>query len=222
MTTRKQPLAISEIYHVFTKSIAGYEIFTEDCDFSRIIKTINYYLIKNPPLKFSRFIEEYKTPASFLDITNKENERIVKIIAYCIMPTHMHMIVQQIENNGISTFMRKLLNSYSKYFNIKNSRKGPLWENRFRNVLVEKDEQLLHLTRYIHLNPVTAYLVEKPEYWKYSSYHEYIGFDYPESNKKICEFEEFLEIKPLPYKEFVNTRIDDQREFARIKNLLLE
>jgi len=220
MTTRKQPLTIGEIYHVFTKSIAGYEIFTENRDFSRIIETINYYLIKNPPLKFSRFIEESKTSTKFLNIANKGNGQIVKIIAYCIMPTHIHMIVQQIENNGISTFMRKVLNSYSKYFNIKNNRKGPLWENRFQNVLVTRDEQLLHLSRYIHLNPVTAYLVDKPEDWQYSSYSEYLGD--PSLKKKICEFEELLEIEPLSYKEFVNTRIDDQRELARMKNLLLD
>ena len=70
--------------------------------------------------------------------------------------------------------MRRLLNSYTRYFNEKIKRKGPLWEGRFKKVLVNSDEQLLHLTRYVHLNPVSAGIVEKPEDWPCSSYREYI------------------------------------------------
>jgi len=76
----------------------------------------------------------------------------------------------------------------------------------------------LHLTRYIHLNPVTASLVKKPEDWNFSSYKEYLG----ESPRKICEFEEFIPIGKNEYKLFVEERIDYQKELAKIKHLLLE
>jgi putative transposase len=79
------------------------------------------------------------------------------------MPTHIHLVLRQLKDGGISKFMSNILNSYSRYFNIKHNRKGPLWEGRFRKVLVGSDEQLLHLTRYVHLNPVTACLVDKPK-----------------------------------------------------------
>ena len=95
-----------------------------------------------------------------------------------------------------------------------------MWEGRFKNVLVESDEQLLHLTRYIHLNPVAAYLVDKPENWSASSYKEYLSGD--NDKNKICEYSEILEIEPSFYKEFVEDRISYQREIAKIKELILE
>ncbi|MCF7887379.1 MAG: hypothetical protein K9L71_03090, partial [Candidatus Omnitrophica bacterium] len=79
-------------------------------------------------------------------------------------------------------------------------------------------EQLLHLTRYIHLNPVTAYLTDKPESWDFSSYREYISCE----KDKICQFDDLLEVKPNSYKKFVKDRISFQRELANIKRLTLE
>jgi putative transposase len=219
MPRRKIPLVNGEVYHVFTKSIAEYQIFTSIDDYRRFLDAVRYYQIKKPPEKFSRFLKLKEREQNTLILTQNP-EKVVKIIAYCLMPTHMHMILQQTENDGIATYVGKTLESYTKYFNNKYNRKGPLWENRFRNVLVTKDEQLLHLTRYIHLNPVTAYLVDKPELWQYSSYHEYIGAI--EINEKICEFDKLLDIEPLSYKEFVNTRIDDQRKLALIKKLIAD
>ena len=113
--------------------------------------------------------------------------------------------------------MTKALLSYARYFNAKSKRKGPLWESRFNNVLIETDEQLVHLTRYIHLNPVTDHLVDKPEDWFYSSYKEYIGKVGDED--KICNFSDMLYIDPEKYKEFVNSQIGYQRELAEIKRI---
>lgn len=136
------------------------------------------------------------------------------------MPTHIHLILQQLKNYGISRFMNLILKSYSKHFNIKHKRKGPLWEGRFKNVLVETNEQFLHLTRYIHLNPVTDYLVNKPEDWKFSSYREYIGL--VDKDERICDFSDYLDMDIPSYQGFVNDRIVYQRELAQIKHLILE
>lgn len=111
--------------------------------------------------------------------------------------------------------MSNVLNSYSKYFNIKHNRKGPLWEGRFKSVLIETDEQLLHLTRYIHLNPVTAFLVEKPDAWKSSSYGEYVAS--MNSDASICNYDAVLKIEPKEYKDFVDEQIPHQRDLAHIK-----
>jgi putative transposase len=155
-----------------------------------------------------------KTDVSFY------KEKLVEIIAYCIMPTHLHLVLKQLEDNGISIFMNRILNSYSHYFNIKHERKGPLWEGRFKHILVEKDEYLLHLTRYIHLNPVTAYLVNKPEEWFASSYGEYLQD--VKKDDKICKYSEILEIEPKSYREFIEDRISYQRELAKIKHLVMD
>ena len=114
--------------------------------------------------------------------------------------------------------MKNLLNSYTRYFNTKTKRKGPLWQGRFKSVLIKTDEQLLHLTRYIHLNPTSEDLVERPEDWPYSSYNEYLR----NSEEPLCSFSKYLDIEPKTYREFVESRKDYQKRLSEIKHLLLE
>ncbi len=227
---RKEALATGEVYHVFNKSIAGYKIFNNDSEFLRMINVICYYQRENPGLKFSDFIRSAAVKNNHfppqgcnhfppLGWEMGDKEKLVEIIAYCVMPTHLHLAVKQLKENGISIFMGNVLNSYAKYFNTKHERKGPLWEGKFQNLLVETDEYLLHLTRYIHLNPPTARLVDKPEDWLVSSYREYL---LSTDNTRICKYEDILDIEPKDYKEFVEDRISYQRDLAKIKHLLID
>lgn len=223
---RKQPLATGEIYHIFNKSIAGFKIFNSQNHYARIMAAIRYYQIQKPPLKFTRFINLSQNEKDKIDkklfnrTTNTDKSKLVRIVAYCIMPTHLHLILEQLEDEGISTYMNNLLNSYTRYFNTRQKRKGPLWQGRFKNVLVETDEQLLHLTRYLHLNPVTAYLIKKPEQWSASSYNEFLSN--ADGNSKISQYDDLLDINPKSYSEFVNDRVSYQRELKKIKDLIME
>jgi len=214
MGKRKIPLVNGELYHICAKSIAEYRIFKTHKDFLRMEELIRYYRFKHN-IKFSDFQRISKNKEK----VEKSQDKIVEVIAYCLMPTHIHFILYQIEDNGISVFMERILKSYAVYFNNKYKRKGPLWSGRFLNLLIQNDEQLLHLTRYIHLNPVTAYIVEKPEDWEFSSYIEYIGM---KKENFICEWERVLEINSERYREFVENQKDYQRELAKIKKLTLE
>lgn len=210
-----------KIYHVMTKSIAGYVIFNNENEYLRMKELVRYYQVENPPMRFSYLIawqKDQNGPVNEKDWQSKK--RLVRIVAYCLMPTHVHLVLQQLRENGISIYMNRILNSYTRYFNEKHGRKGPLWTGRFKRVLVETDEQLIHLTRYIHLNPVTAYLVDRPELWQFSSYNEYLAEGLTED--KVCEFKHILEIKPSEYKKFVDDQISYQRELAAIKDLILE
>lgn len=219
---RKEPLAIDETYHIFTRSIADFQIFNENSGFFRMQQLIKYYKVDNTA-KFSDFISfkivQKEGFNNVLEAISKDKDKFVQIIAYCIMPTHLHLILRQLTQNGIPIFMKDILNSYTRYFNIKHKRKGPLWESRFKSVLVDSDEQLLHLTRYIHLNPVTAQLVDHPEKWDFSSYREYL--DQTNDYANICQFDNILQIKPLLYRKFVSDRISYQRELAKIKSLIM-
>ena len=217
-TIRKFPLVTEEVYHVFNRSIARYKIFSSRRDFERMIELFGYYQWKNREMKFSQW--KRKKNKESLSLGVMDSAKLVNIIAYCIMPTHIHLILKQLKDRGISTFMSQIANSYSRYFNVKYKRKGPLWEKEFSNVLVDTDEQLLHLTRYIHLNPATSNLTDAPEDWFASSYKEYLGK--ADDDKKLCNFADILDISPDSYKKFVNDRIDYQRELSRIKHLLLE
>lgn len=219
---RKEPLVNGEVYHIYNKSIAGYKIFNNDFEFTRMIDLIFYYQRENPGLKFSDFIKSSAAKNDHFPLRKWEDGgrgKLVEIIAYCFMPTHIHLILKQLKEKGISTFMRKILDSYSRYFNAKHGRKGPLWEGKFENLLVKTDEYLLHLTRYIHLNPTTAHLVDKPEQWLASSYREYLLIKY---NNRICGYEDILEVEPENYKKFIEDRVSYQRDLARIKHLLID
>ena len=221
---RKEKLVVGEFYHVFSKSIADFKRFNSSNKIWRIKSMLKYYKVYDGRYGFSQFVRLKNTQKlgfaeSFASIL-KEKEKIVKIIAYCIMSTHIHLILQQLKKYGISNFMGNILNSYSRYFNNKHKRRGPLWEGRFKNVLIKTDEQLLHLTRYIHLNPVTAFLVNKPEDWQASSYNEYLGN--LDKNELICEYDDVLRIDKNSYRQFVNDRISYQRELGKIKKLLFE
>jgi len=182
-----------------------------------------YFQIENPPSKFSNFIRHKAVINSgffqIFDLIAKDEDKIVQIIAYCLMPTHIHLVLKQLKDGGISTYLSNVSNAYARYFNTCYKRKGPLWEGEFKNVLVKNDDQLLHLTRYNHLNPVTAGLVKKPEDWQYSSYLEYLNSD---NIRRFCDYENILEIDPKKYRVFVEDRISYQKELSIIKKLLIE
>lgn len=222
MSVRKYPLVVGGVYHVFTKSIAGFKIFNNNSEFSRMRETIRYYQREKPPLKFSRFVKSDKGKENHIDetILLSNKEKLLEIIAYCLMPTHLHLTLKQLKENGITIFMSNILNSYTRYFNTKHNRKGPLWEGRFKNILIETEEHLLHLTRYIHLNPVTAYLVNKPEEWFASSYEEYVLK--VDDNERICKYDDVLDIEAAFYREFVQDTVSYQRELATLKKLFFE
>lgn len=220
---RKDPLEIGEVYHVFTRSIADFRIFNNENDFLRMQQIIKYYKVANDA-KFSDFLATTMVVKKGFNnafaITSKDKEDLVQIIAYCLMPTHIHLILKQLAKNGIPKYMNDILNSYTRYFNTQHKRKGPLWESRFKNVLVRTDEQLFHLTRYLHLNPVTAKIVNNPENWAFSSYGEYLSKI--TDITAICQFDDILEIEPSSYRKFVCDRISYQRELAKIKKLILD
>ncbi len=99
----------------------------------------------------------------------------ISIIAYCLMPNHYHFLLRQNGPDTISNFVQAVFNSYTKAFNKMFDRSGTLFEGPFRAVMVDRDEYLLHLCRYIHLNPVKGHLVPTPEAWPYSNYREWIA-----------------------------------------------
>lgn len=221
--SRKCPLVSDQIYHIFSRSIADFKIFNNDWDYQRMLMLLYYFQIKETPNKFSYFIRNKGVETlgfyQFFTSLTKYQQKLNQIIAYCLMPTHIHLVIKQIDNHGISIYLNKVLNSYSRYFNTYHKRKGPLWEQRFKNVLVENDEQLVHLTRYVHLNPVSASLVKKPEHWQFSSYLEYLK---NENQFKLCSYEDLLDISPKRYKKFVKDHVNYQKELSKINKISID
>ena len=169
-----------------------------------------YYSIEGPKPKFSVFTPITKT----LDTSRK----IVDIICYCLMPNHFHFLLRQRREGGISEFASKLSNSYTKYINVKNGRVGPLLQGDFKSVYVGENDQLIHLSRYVHLNPLVGYIVKSLDSYRWSSYPEYIT---PTDNE-ICDKKIILDQfkSKAGYKTFVNDHAGYQRELDKIKRLL--
>lgn len=218
MPPREEPLITDEIYHVVNHSVTE-ELFRNSDDYWRYLETITYYKNVSPPVRFSIFNKATpKRKKEILDIMGKRNNFWVAIISYCLMPNHYHLLLKQTRNDGIFNFIRLVCNSYSKYFNTKYERKGPLFQNRFQAVRIKSDEQLLHVSRYIHLNPYTSSMVKnfkRLAQYPFSSFPEYLG----SVKEGICDkniiLSQFTNISF--YKKFTFNNADYQRSLEQIK-----
>ena len=219
MNVRKDPLSTGHYYHVFSRSIAGFVIFNQPEYFDRMVELFNLYQYADFNYSYSRFNDlNPLLRQQIFENVNTTSVRLVDIIAYCVMPTHLHLILKQNEDGGISKFMAKILNSYTRYFNLMHHRLGPLWESKFKDVEVTKDEYLWHLTRYLHLNATSAGLVKKPEDWFYSSYAEYLD----KKDDGLCSYGSLFDFTAQQYRAFVNDRKDYQKSLALVKKYLIE
>jgi putative transposase len=116
-------------------------------------------------------------------------ESNVQLVANCLMPNHFHILLQQKAEHGMSAFMSHVCNGYAKAVNSEQNRSGHLLEGKYKLKSVDDNRYLLHLSRYIHLNPVRAKLAASVEEWPYSSYGEYI---HPDTNSTIVHPEIIL------------------------------
>ena len=110
---------------------------------------------------------------SFLKMLRFETlEMNIRVFAYCLMPNHYHLFVQT-EGANLDKFMQKFISRYVQLINIRHNRVGSLFQGRYQDRLVDVDSYALKLTQYIHLNPVIAGYVEKPQDYPWSSYANY-------------------------------------------------
>jgi putative transposase len=224
MPGRKIPIITGEFYHILNRGVASQPTFLSKRDYQRASLLLPYYQHLSPPFKFSRFLKFSKTKQSeVLQMMRKHGNLLVEIVAYCLMPNHFHFILKQLSDEGISKFVSDVTNSYTRYFNTKYERKGPIFQGKFKAVRVETEEQLLHLSRYIHLNPLSSYVVKTTkdlENYSYSSFPEYLQEAGDELCQKGLTLNNFKTASA--YKDFVLDRADYQQKLQDIKHLTLE
>lgn len=195
----------AEYYHIYNRGVEKRDVFMNKADQLRFLETLNYYRFAPQPMKLS----DHKKRQNEIKKIDKQVE-LVKIYCYCLMPNHFHLLIRQVHEGGITRFMKFILNSYTKYFNIKYDRVGSLFQGVFKAKLVENDEYLLQLSRYIHRNPFP------PSRWEsklapLSSYYYYLSGE----QHLFCEIEcisnYFSKSNPsLSYQSFVeNTDLAD-------------
>lgn len=223
MPGRDIPLVTDEIYHVLNRGIASQPIFQDKRDYTRALQTLFFYQNQKQPLRYAKFLTLSRAQRlEILERLAKEKQFLVEIIVYCLMPNHFHLMLRQLVENGVSKFMANFANSYTRYLNTKYKRYGPLFQGKFKAIRVETDEQLLHLSRYIHLNPYSSYVVktlEDLENYPFSSLPEYLGKTINNYCAKGIVLDDF---KKSSYKKFVFDQADYQRKLEEIKHLVLE
>lgn len=127
-------------HHVYFRGASRARIFRSDADYEKMLKLFERYLS----------LAEVKNSAG-LSFPNYYNR--LELVAFCLMPNHVHLLIYQRQQHAMTEFMRSLLTSYSMYFNKKYKRSGPLFESRYKASIIADESYLEHITRYIHLNP---------------------------------------------------------------------
>ena len=186
----------------------------------------SYYHVYNRGNRKQNIFLSYRDYERFLKRTKEyKDEFKISILGYCLMLNHFHFLLRQDTDISITSFMLKLGTSYAKYFNIKYEEVGSLFQDRFKAKLVEKDEYLLQLSRYIHRNPKDILLrtpgVELASY-KWSSYPCYLNKEKNDIVDTSFVLNYFSKSDPHgDYKKFVEYDFKDEN-LPNIGDLLLE
>jgi putative transposase len=164
-------------YHIYNRGVEKHNIFIREENYLFLLRRIEKYLPFYP----------------------------ISLIAYCLMPNHYHMLIFAMQDGAPGQFIQRLFNSYTQAFNVQQGRRGTLFEGRVKSKMIFENEYLFQIVRYIHLNPVDAGLVAKPEDWAFSNYREFIR-----TRKGKLFNAEFLETQfgsPEEYRSFVEAGI---------------
>lgn len=137
----------NEAFHVYNRGVNKQVIFHSERNYRKFLELINQYF----------------NPSELL------------IMAFCLMPNHFHLLIQQLQAFGISGLMEQVCGDYAKVLNHSLSRSGHLFQGRYGMKWAKRDDSVPYLASYIHQNPLKAGLVKEPEDWPYSSCQAYIG-----------------------------------------------
>ncbi|MFN4212684.1 MAG: transposase, partial [Microgenomates group bacterium] len=176
MVSRKTILATNEFYHIFNKTVADELIFNNKKNLNRALALVNFYRFKTS-ISFSHFQSRGEDEKKELWKVISSTPPLIELYCFSFMPNHYHFLLRQMQDDGIDSFICNFQNSFAKYFNIKFNRKGSLFCHSFERVLIETEEQFIHVSRYIHLNPVTSYIIklEELDNYPFTSFPVYLG-----------------------------------------------
>jgi putative transposase len=216
MPYRLEPLVNGGYYHIFNRGVNKLDTFIDGRDYNQALLSMNYYRFTKPPIKLSRFKSLPLTEQSRLStVIVNSNKTLVDILCFVFMPNHFHFILKQNIDGGISKFMSQFSNSYARYFNVSHKWVGHLFQGQFKAVEINSEEQLLHVSRYIHLNPLVAGIANKStlKEFRWSSY-----VDYLQRHSKRIQLPDL----PNNYEDFVIGHANYASELERIKHLTLD
>lgn len=165
-------------YHIYNRGVEKRDIFLDDQDYRVFLHLLKFYL--SPLPKQNQKTHPLSELSGIIPVRLHQFETLYKeieLMAYCLISNHFHLLLKQSTIDGITKLLRRISTTYSMYFNKRNKRVGHLFQGIYKAVLIEEDSYLLHLSRYIHLNPThpdqpTGII---PVNYPYSSYGYYLG-----------------------------------------------
>jgi putative transposase len=206
----------NSFYHVYNRGVEKRSIFEDTQDYKVFLKYLKEYL-SEPPKP-----EDLKTIFTLQGETFKGLKRQPKnysgkviLIAYCLMSNHFHLLIQQKSKTDMQEFLRSICTRYSIYFNKKYERVGGLFQGPYKAALITEDAYLLHLSRYIHLNPLEHADGMVGAYSSYADYLELRKTDWVKPDHILNYFNQKLasEFKKFnSYKDFVEKYKNDATE----------
>lgn len=153
-----------EIYHIYNRGVEKRNIFTQEKDYLRFIHDLYEFNDVNPVLNVHFRFNSNKTMGVGLPYIKTKIIRsgncLVDVLVFCLMPNHFHLMLRQRVDGGITEFMRKIGSGYTNYFNKKYERVGPLFQGKYKHIIIKHDAQFIHLPYYIHLNPLDLFVPE--------------------------------------------------------------
>ncbi len=181
----------------------------------------NYYHIFNRGIDRKSIFLEEENYLHFISLMKKYEQKYnISVIAYCLVPNHYHLLVYQTSDIPVSRFIQSMNNAFVQGMNSQLKRKGTLFEGAAKSRLIENEEYLLQVCRYIHLNPLKHKLVQNLSDWKFSNYQNCInGW-----NGYLADsgFIEDLFQSKNNYREFVEDYIPAMDEFNELKEYVQE
>lgn len=188
MPIKRPQLVNGEIYHVVIRGVSDSLIFKDESDYYRGIFSL-YEFNTTKPIEIREQRRKREIIKTSGGLSSDTRELLVEILAFYFMPNHIHLLVRQLKEEGITQFMRKFGTGYATYFNTKYNRKGHLFQGRFGAVHIKNNEQLKTVFVYIHTNGISflepkwkdngienpTKVIEFLENYKWSSYPDYIG-----------------------------------------------
>ena len=188
MPVKRPPLVEGAIYHIVIRGVGDQVIFKDINDYYRGIFSL-FEFNNSKPVEIAIQRRKRRLQKSRGEQFSDARNPLVEILQFCFMPNHIHLLVRQLGERGITDFMRKLGAGYAAYFNKKYQRKGHLFQGRFYAVHIRNDDQMRTVFVYIHTNPISLVApnwkeagIKNPrkvkkflEDYKWSSYQDYLG-----------------------------------------------
>lgn len=221
MPPRQVPLITGQIYHLYNSTIDNKRIFLDNKLCNLLLELLYYYRSTRASISYSRFRSLTKDRQMEIVAKLKFKKYFkLDLFAYCVMSTHIHLLVKQQRDGAISKYMSDTFNSFTRFYNIKHRRKGPLMLPRFHAKLIVSREQFIHVSRYLHLNPYSAGLLELDAdilTYPWSSMREYLTKCQKTLSQPKAVLAEFNN-KRDRYKKFVLDHAEQQKTLELVKH----